>query len=103
MHLEQLLDIYDPQSKKLSIVDPILLDQLPSKPMSNASFNLAMLDKYPNWYEHLPAVEDMMRQEAIRYDKREEAGWEMGEEGEWYAPDGTPEWEWEGDLPEDLS
>lgn len=102
MHLEQLLDSYGPQSKRLLIVDPIHFDSLPSKPMSDAEFNLLMLSKHPNWYDHLPAVDDMMRYEAIRHDKRVEAGWEIGEEGEWYAPDGTPEWEWDSDLPEDL-
>jgi hypothetical protein len=71
--------------------------------MSDAAWNLMMADKYPNWYEHLPKVEAAMAEHDRVYQARTAAGWEMGEEGEWYLPDGTPEWECEytGPYPED--
>lgn len=71
--------------------------------MSDAAWNLMMADKYPNWYEHLPKVEAAMAEHDRVYQARTAAGWEMGEEGEWYLPDGTPEWEcaYTGPYPED--
>jgi len=71
--------------------------------MSDAAWNLMMADKYPNWYELQPKVNQAMAEWERVYELRTKAGWEMGEEGEWYLPDGTPEWqtEYEGPYPED--
>ena len=35
------------------------------------------------------------------YSIRTAAGWECDDEAGWFAPDGTPEYEWDGPLPED--
>lgn len=69
--------------------------------MSDHAWNLMMADKYPNWYEHLPKVEQAMAEWDRVYSIRTTAGWECDEEGGWFAPDGTPEYEWDGPLPED--
>ena len=68
--------------------------------MSDAAFNLMMVNRYPNWYEHLDDVNKAMEEEELLHACRTAAGWEMTEEGYWLAPDGTPEEDWEGPLPE---
>lgn len=69
--------------------------------MTDHLFNLAQLERRPNWYDFLPQVEAQMAYLA-RVDKaRFAAGW-TADEGGWYAPDGTPEDDWDGPLPEDI-
>ena len=70
--------------------------------MNDPAFNLAQLERRPDWYTHLGAVEAAMAEEdriaAIRYC----AGWTC-DEGGWYAPCGTPQSDWEDEgylLPE---
>jgi len=69
--------------------------------MSDAAWNLMMADKYPNWYDHLPKVHQAMEEWDRLYEIRTKAGWELDEEG-WYTPDGIPEYDYEGILPEDV-
>jgi hypothetical protein len=61
--------------------------------MSGPAFNLAMVQVHPNWYDHLPAAEAAMREQDRIDSIRSAAGWE-GDEGGWYAPDGTHESDW---------
>ncbi len=71
--------------------------------------NLRMAAICPTWYDHLPKVEAAMAESDRIYSARTAAGWEMGEEGEWYAPDpatgeliSQSDWEDLGlDYPED--
>jgi len=99
---QHILDSLHRSSKRVVTLDPIHFDSFASKPMSDAEFNLLMLSKHPNWYDFLPQVESAMAAHEQWMDKRISAGWEIDEYGSWYAADGTPEHEWEGDLPEDL-
>ena len=62
--------------------------------MNDPVFNLAMSQIYPNWYDHLPAVEAAMREQDRVDSIRSAAGWD-GDEGGWYSPDGIHESEWE--------
>lgn len=62
--------------------------------MTSAAFNLAMLQVYPNWYDHLPAVEAAMAEQDRIDSIRSAAGWE-GDEGGWYSPCGMHESDWE--------
>lgn len=71
--------------------------------MNDPAFNLAQLERHPNWYDHLDAVEGAMaecaRVERLRYS----AGW-TADEGGWYSPDGIHEYSWADEgwpLPED--
>jgi hypothetical protein len=71
--------------------------------MTDPAFNLAMSQVYPNWYDHLPAVEAAMAEESRVANARLNAGWE-GDEGGWYSPDGVHESAWEEEgrpFPED--
>ena len=78
--------------------------------LHQARENLRMAAIYPNWYKHLPTIKAAMAESDRVYSARTAAGWEMGDEGEWYAlvPDtGTliREWDWIDlglDYPEDL-
>lgn len=53
----------------------------------------------------LPAfIQDMMQAANEEYQIRTEAGWELGECGTWFAPNGMTQGEWEDEgypLPED--
>lgn len=62
--------------------------------MSDPSFNLAMLQVHPNWYDHLGQAEAAMREQDRIDSIRSAAGWD-GDEGGWYSPDGVHESEWE--------
>jgi hypothetical protein len=61
---------------------------------SNSTFNLAQLERHPNWYEHLPQVEAAMADKRRTSAARRAAGWQA-DEGGWYSPDGTHESDWE--------
>jgi hypothetical protein len=70
---------------------------------SDPSFNLAQLERRPNWYDHLGKVEAAIREEDRINTIRWQAGW-TADEGGWYAPCGTSESDWELEgypLPED--
>jgi len=62
--------------------------------MTDPAFNLAQLERRPNWYQHLGAVENAIAAEDQLYRTRWQAGWSC-DEGGWYAPDGTHETDWE--------
>lgn len=62
--------------------------------MNDPVFNLAMLQVYPNWYDHLSKVEAAMAEQDRIDSIRRAAGWDA-DEGGWISPDGTPESEWE--------
>lgn len=72
--------------------------------MTDPSFNLAQLEKRPNWYDHLGAVEAAMAEDDRKHRLRRQAGWTC-DEGGWFAPCGTSESDWEHEngypLPED--
>lgn len=51
--------------------------------LATAQFNIAMANKYPNWYEHLDAAEAAMRQADADWAVRQEYGWEGDDGGEW--------------------
>ena len=72
--------------------------------MTDPSFNLAMLQVHPNWYDHLGQVEAAMREQDRIDSIRSAAGWE-GDEGGWYSPNGISEYDWEHEygypFPED--
>jgi hypothetical protein len=73
--------------------------------MSNPAFNLAQCAIHPNWYDHLPAAEAAMADADRCTWARIDAGWE-GDEGGWYAPDGTHESDWAAEgypFPEDVA
>ena len=69
--------------------------------MTDPAFNLAMVQVYPNWYDHLSKVEAAMAEEARIFRIRTAAGW-TGDEGGWYSPCGIHESEWELPFPEDV-
>ena len=77
--------------------------------IQEARENLRMAAIYPGWYDHLPKIEAAMAESDRTYAARTAAGWEMGDEGEWYAPDPATgnlirEWDWIDlglDYPED--
>jgi hypothetical protein len=73
--------------------------------MTDPSFNLAMAAKVgDSWYTHLPAVEAAMAEDERIAWARHDAGW-TADEGGWFAPDGTPESDWEAadyPFPEDV-
>jgi hypothetical protein len=48
--------------------------------MTDATFNLLQLESRPNWYDHLAAAEQAMRQQ--------EADWAIRKEYEWDGDDG---------------
>ncbi len=62
--------------------------------MTNPAFSLLQLHQRPNWYDHLNATENAIAAEDQLYRTRWQAGWSC-DEGGWYAPDGTHEFEWE--------
>lgn len=68
--------------------------------MSTHSFDIAMSARISNWYEHLSKVEAAMSVEDKIFQARTEAGWSMDDRG-WYAPDGTPETDWDAEFPEE--
>jgi hypothetical protein len=71
--------------------------------MTDPTFNLAQLERRPNWYEHLPQVEAAMADERRTSAARCAAGWSC-DEGGWYSPCGMHESDWELEgypLPED--
>jgi hypothetical protein len=73
--------------------------------MTDPTFNLAQLERRPNWYEHLGAVEAAMAEDDRIAKARSAAGWEA-DEGGWYSPCGMHESDWELEdypLPEDPS
>jgi hypothetical protein len=51
--------------------------------MTNAAFNLLQLEERPNWYEHLGAVEQAMRQADEDWQIRQDFGWDGDDGGEW--------------------
>jgi hypothetical protein len=61
--------------------------------MTDSAFNLAQLEQRPNWYEHLGSVEAAMAEDARIARIRWQAGWTC-DEGGWYAPDCTHEYDW---------
>lgn len=68
--------------------------------MTDPSFNLAMLQVHPNWYDHLGQAEAAMADQDRIDSIRNAAGWTC-DEGGWISPDDTPESDWEGPFPED--
>lgn len=72
--------------------------------MTDPSFNLAMSQIYPNWYDHLGQAEAAMAEQDRIDAIRRAAGWDA-DEGGWISPDGIPESEWEHEyghpFPED--
>jgi hypothetical protein len=71
--------------------------------MNDPAFNLAMAQVHPNWYDHLSQVEAAMAEDDRIHRLRWQAGW-SADEGGWFAPDGTPERDWEENgypFPED--
>ena len=72
--------------------------------MTDHSFNLLQLERRPNWYDHLDAVENAMAAEDELYRIRWQAGWTC-DEGGWYSPEGISAFDWEHTegypLPED--
>ena len=79
---------------------------------SSASFNLAMQQIHPNWYDHVDAAEAAMRQSEADWAVRADYGWDGDDGGEW-GPNplqpGEPvmAWDWEDTLglpfPEDFT
>jgi hypothetical protein len=72
---------------------------------ADAEFNLAMFQKYPNWYDHLDSVDRAMREANRVYLARISAGW-VPDEDTWLAPHPdtgelitASEWEYEHGLP----
>jgi hypothetical protein len=53
---------------------------------TEARWNLQMMEKYPNWYDHLDKVEEAIKEQDRIIDVRLAAGWEL-DEGGWMAPD----------------
>jgi hypothetical protein len=51
--------------------------------MTSSSFNLAMQQIHPNWYDHIDAVEAAMRQEQADWAVRADYGWDGDDGGEW--------------------
>jgi hypothetical protein len=72
--------------------------------MTDPTFNLAMLQIYPNWYDHIDKVEAAMREQDRIDSIRHAAGWDA-DEGGWISPCGIPESDWEHEygypFPED--
>jgi len=62
--------------------------------MTDPTFNLAQLERRPNWYEHISAVENAMAAQDQLYRTRWRAGWSC-DEGGWYAPCRMHEHDWE--------
>lgn len=62
--------------------------------MTDPTFNLAMSQIHPNWYDHLSQVEAAMAEQDRIDTARFRAGW-SGDEGGWYSPDGMHESDWE--------
>ena len=64
-----------------------------------ARWNLQMMEKYPNWYDHLDKVDAAIKEQDRIIKVRLAAGWEL-DEGGWMAPDPDnegqliPEYEW---------
>jgi hypothetical protein len=52
----------------------------------SATDNLLQLAARPTWYDHIPDVEAAMRESSRICTARFAAGWEMGDEGGWWAP-----------------
>ena len=70
--------------------------------MTDSSFNLLQLERCPNWYEHLSRAEAAMAAQDRTDSARDAAGWTV-DEGGWYAPDGTHEYDWSGVFTEDVT
>ena len=51
-----------------------------------ARWNLQMMEKYPNWYDHIDKVEAAIQEQDRIISIRQAAGWEL-DEGGWMAPD----------------
>jgi hypothetical protein len=51
--------------------------------VTDCQFNLLQLEARPNWYDHLEAAENAMRQEQAAWNIRQEYGWDGDEGGEW--------------------
>jgi len=51
--------------------------------MTDAAFNLLQLEKRPNWYEHIGAVEQAMRQADEDWQIRRDFGWDGDDGGDW--------------------
>jgi hypothetical protein len=49
----------------------------------DATFNLMQVQARPNWYEHLPNVEEAMRKSYEDWAVRQDYGWSGDEGGEW--------------------
>ena len=62
--------------------------------MTDPTFNLAQLERRPNWYDHLGQVEAAMADERRTSAARRAAGWNA-DEGGWYSPCGMHESDWE--------
>jgi len=51
-----------------------------------ARWNLQMMGKYPNWFEHIDKVEAAIQEQDRIISIRQAAGWEL-DEGGWMVPD----------------
>lgn len=64
-----------------------------------ARWNLQMMERHPNWYDHLDKVDAAIAEQDRIIELRTAAGWELDEDG-WLAPDPDnpdqliPELEW---------
>lgn len=72
--------------------------------MNDPTFNLLQLERRPFWYTHLADVEAAMAESDRITWARFDASW-TADEGGWFAPDETPESDWEEaglPFPEDV-
>ena len=51
--------------------------------MTDAAFNLLQLERFPNWYDHLPQVDRAIKQAQDDWAVRRDYGWDGDDGGEW--------------------